>query len=161
MHVCVIFPGAFFCLCNVLSLSLLSFTLSSLFVWSNETMNIWTHLLGLIYFFYLLIYDNFSLLEDSHSDFGDNLTFTLMDSAFMVRDSFTLSLYLCVLFFLCPDLHVLFRIFSSFQLHIRVGEQDMAQTGFRRNICWSLRLLLPRGILCFLLSRSKRLIYSI
>ena len=116
------FSRSFFCLYNVLCLSLLSFTLSSLFVWSNETMNIWTHLLGLIYFFYLLIYDNFSLLEDSHSDFGDNLTFTLMDSAFMVRDPFTLSLYLRVLFFLCPDLHVLFRIFSSFQLHIGIGK---------------------------------------
>ncbi|XP_003382442.1 PREDICTED: progestin and adipoQ receptor family member 3-like [Amphimedon queenslandica] len=55
----------------------------SLFIWSNETMNIWTHLLGFLYFFYLLINDNLSLLEDSHSDFGDNLTFTLMDSAFM------------------------------------------------------------------------------
>ena len=119
---CNFFRSFFVCVMFSLSLSLLSFTLSSLFVWSNETMNIWTHLLGLIYFFYLLIYDNFSLLEDSHSDFGDNLTFTLMDSAFMVRDSFTLSLYLHVLFYLCSDLHVLFRIFSSFQLHIGVGE---------------------------------------
>ena len=77
-------------------------------------MNIWTHLLGFLYFFYCLINDNLSLLEDSHSDFGDNLTFTLMDSAFMVRIEIYILYYVVYLIFsqTCMFCSAAFHLFN-------------------------------------------------
>lgn len=104
---------------------------NSLFIWSNETLNIWTHLLGFMYFMYLLVFDNLSLMEDPHGDFGDNLTFTLMDIAYMVCERkrgiyfifFTCSLSFFVLLSLCfssllLSLTLSFSLsFSSFSLN--------------------------------------------
>jgi len=38
--------------------------LKSVFIWSNETINIWTHLLGWIFFFSLMLYDNLVVLPE-------------------------------------------------------------------------------------------------
>jgi len=43
----------------------------SLFTWSNESVNIWSHLIGFFIFLYLLIYDNvvsFPVLDCSFTD---------------------------------------------------------------------------------------------
>ncbi len=47
-------------------------------------MNIWTHLVGLMYFLYLLYEDNFVFLPDHGSDIGDHITFIFFDFCCMV-----------------------------------------------------------------------------
>ena len=52
---------------------------------SNETVNIWSHMLGLIYFTLLQINDNFHFLPENGADAGDHFTFTVMNLCFQVR----------------------------------------------------------------------------
>ena len=51
---------------------------------SNETVNIWSHMLGLIYFTLLQIDDNFHFLPENGADAGDHFTFTIMNLCFQV-----------------------------------------------------------------------------
>ena len=68
-----------------LSLSLLS--PPSTLICSNETVNIWSHLFGLVYFTLLMLDDNFSFLPDNGGDWGDHLTFTILSFCFQVSFS--------------------------------------------------------------------------
>ncbi len=52
---------------------------------SNETVNIWSHLIGFVYFALLMIDDNLSFLPGNGSDWGDHLTFTILNLCFLVR----------------------------------------------------------------------------
>ena len=52
---------------------------------SNETVNIWSHMLGLIYFTLLQINDNFHFLPENGADAGDHFTFTVMNLCFQVK----------------------------------------------------------------------------
>ena len=54
-------------------------------MWSNETVNIWSHMLGLVYFAVLLLDDLFSFLPENGAELNDYLTFALLDFCFMVR----------------------------------------------------------------------------
>ena len=56
---------------------------------TNETVNIWSHLLGLLYFMFLTLHDNFFFLPQNRADFGDHLTFTILDFCFQVESSLT------------------------------------------------------------------------
>jgi predicted membrane channel-forming protein YqfA (hemolysin III family) len=53
-------------------------------MWSNETINIWSHLLGLVYFILLLMDDVFLFLPQYNADFGDYFTFTILTLCFQV-----------------------------------------------------------------------------
>lgn len=59
--------------------SMLPFSLccKSLFVWSNETINIWSHLTGCFIFLFLIFYDNLFALPNSRATFSDHLIVTL------------------------------------------------------------------------------------
>ena len=57
----------------------------SAFMCTNETVNIWSHLLGLLYFMFLTLHDNFFFLPQNRADFGDHLTFTILDLCFQVE----------------------------------------------------------------------------
>ncbi|XP_028394172.1 progestin and adipoQ receptor family member 3-like [Dendronephthya gigantea] len=50
--------------------------LTSLFQLNNETMNIWTHLLGFVIFFILFIYSNSVTIPSSHGGYIDHAVFT-------------------------------------------------------------------------------------
>ena len=58
--------------------------LCSAFILSNETVNIWSHLLGLIYFTLLQFEDNIYFLPDHQGSIGDHMTFTIMNLCFQV-----------------------------------------------------------------------------
>lgn len=64
--------------------SLLHDNFCSACILSNETVNIWSHLLGLIYFTLLQFNDNLYFLPDHGSTFGDHMTFTAMNLCFQV-----------------------------------------------------------------------------
>ena len=49
-------------------------------------MNIWSHVLGLIYFTLLQINDNFHFLPENGADAGDHFTFTVMNLCFQVMN---------------------------------------------------------------------------
>jgi len=36
--------------------------IKSIFMWTNETLNIWTHIFGCLFFFFLMLYDNLILM---------------------------------------------------------------------------------------------------
>lgn len=54
-----------------------SLCLKSLFIWNNETINIWSHLLGFMVFFFLTFYDNMVLLPLLKSSYTDHIIVTL------------------------------------------------------------------------------------
>jgi predicted membrane channel-forming protein YqfA (hemolysin III family) len=56
----------------------------STFIWSNETINIWSHLLGLVYFAMLLMDDVFGLLPQNNAQFGDYFIFTILSLCFQI-----------------------------------------------------------------------------
>ena len=58
--------------------------LRSLLVWSNESINIWTHLIGIVYFTFLILEDNFAFLPEHKGEFGDHLTFTCLTLCFQI-----------------------------------------------------------------------------
>ncbi|XP_064595115.1 progestin and adipoQ receptor family member 3-like [Liolophura sinensis] len=49
----------------------------SLFIWSNETLNIWSHLAGLFIFIYLLLYDNIIVIPANNGSLADHVIITL------------------------------------------------------------------------------------
>ena len=55
-----------------------------MFVMTNETVNIWTHIIGFVYFALILLDDNIMTVPSSNGNLGDHLTFSIMDSCFMV-----------------------------------------------------------------------------
>ncbi|KAJ8319171.1 hypothetical protein KUTeg_004262 [Tegillarca granosa] len=54
-----------------------SLCLKSLFLWSNETVNIWSHLLGFFVFLFLMLYDNLIALPYLKSGYTDHLIVTI------------------------------------------------------------------------------------
>ena len=68
------------------------FFLPSLFVLSNETINIWSHLSGLFYFLYLALYDNFVYIPERNGSFPDHMVFSALLIGFQV--SLALPLFL-------------------------------------------------------------------
>lgn len=51
--------------------------MKSLFVWSNETLNIWTHLLGFLVFLILMLYDNLIAIPRLRGQMTDHIVMTL------------------------------------------------------------------------------------
>lgn len=49
----------------------------SIFVWSNESINIWSHLLGFLIFLLLMVYDNLIILPKTGSSFSDYFVVSL------------------------------------------------------------------------------------
>lgn len=58
--------------------------IKSIVICSNETVNIWSHLIGLFSFTVLLFLDNLSFLPATAASWGDHLTFTVMCCCFQV-----------------------------------------------------------------------------
>ncbi|CAH1794523.1 unnamed protein product [Owenia fusiformis] len=54
-----------------------SLCLKSLFVWSNESINIWSHLLGFMIFVVLMIYDNAIGVPNHNGSWSDHIIVTL------------------------------------------------------------------------------------
>uniref|UniRef100_A0A1I7ZKH0 Progestin and adipoQ receptor family member 3 n=1 Tax=Steinernema glaseri TaxID=37863 RepID=A0A1I7ZKH0_9BILA len=54
-----------------------SLCVKSAFHWTNETINIWSHFLGFLYFSWCQIYNNFYRLPNIHAASSDHLVFTL------------------------------------------------------------------------------------
>ncbi|XP_069123270.1 progestin and adipoQ receptor family member 3-like [Argopecten irradians] len=54
-----------------------SLCLKSLFVWNNETINIWSHLMGFMVFFFLMFYDNIIVLPILKTSYTDHIIVTL------------------------------------------------------------------------------------
>lgn len=63
---------------------LLCCPLFSMFTLNNETVNIWTHVIGFVYFALLLIDDNILLIPQGGGNYGDHLAFTVMDVCYLV-----------------------------------------------------------------------------
>ena len=55
-----------------------------MFTLNNETINIWTHVIGFVYFALLLIDDNILLIPQGGGNYGDHLAFTVMDVCYLV-----------------------------------------------------------------------------
>ncbi|KAL8586817.1 hypothetical protein ACOMHN_052693 [Nucella lapillus] len=51
--------------------------MKSLLVWNNETLNIWSHLLGFMLFLVLMLYDNLIAIPKLKADFTDHVILTL------------------------------------------------------------------------------------
>ena len=49
----------------------------SLFVWSNESMNMWSHLVGLLIFFILMLHDNLVVVPGVQGSFSDHAVLTI------------------------------------------------------------------------------------
>ncbi|XP_078577924.1 progestin and adipoQ receptor family member 3-like isoform X1 [Branchiostoma floridae x Branchiostoma japonicum] len=56
--------------------------LKSLCVLSNETVNIWSHLLGFVLFFILGVYDNLVTIPGVHGTYNDHLIYTVFLACF-------------------------------------------------------------------------------
>ncbi|XP_071829342.1 progestin and adipoQ receptor family member 3-like [Apostichopus japonicus] len=56
--------------------------IQSLFYWSNESVNIWTHLIGFLIFLLLGVYDNLILLPSYDATFWDYIVYTLCLTCF-------------------------------------------------------------------------------
>jgi predicted membrane channel-forming protein YqfA (hemolysin III family) len=61
-------------------------TIFSLFQLTNETVNIWTHLLGCLIFFALLIYSNAVTIPSVHGGYADHVVFTCFLLFYQVCD---------------------------------------------------------------------------
>ena len=56
----------------------------SMFTLTNETINIWTHLIGFMYFSFTLLEDNAVVIPKAGGDYGDHFTFTIMGVCYLV-----------------------------------------------------------------------------
>lgn len=65
----------------------------SIFVWSNESVNIWSHLLGFLVFLLLLLYDNLVILPRTNSSFSDYFVVSLGLLCYQVCGPSALSCY--------------------------------------------------------------------
>ena len=69
-----------------------------MFTLNNETVNIWIHVVGFVYFALLLIDDNILLIPQGGGSYGDHLAFTVMDVCYLVSRPVTVHLFLlCVI----------------------------------------------------------------
>jgi hypothetical protein len=59
--------------------------LKSMFSLTNETFNIWTHVLGFVYFSLVLLEDNIVLIPEAEGNYGDHFTFSIMNICYLVR----------------------------------------------------------------------------
>ena len=66
-----------------------------MFTLNNETVNIWTHVVGFVYFALLLIDDNILLIPQGGGNYGDHLAFTVMDVCYLVSWQCHCSLCVC------------------------------------------------------------------
>lgn len=69
----------------------------SLFTWNNESMNIWSHLVGFFIFFVLMIWDNALWIPQSHGSSSDHfiISVTLLCYQFCMLCSAGYHLFLC------------------------------------------------------------------
>ncbi|XP_022085832.1 progestin and adipoQ receptor family member 3-like [Acanthaster planci] len=58
--------------------------IQSTFLWSNETVNVWSHLIGFLIFLALMIYDNLVTIPKLNGVLNDHLIYTLYLSCFQV-----------------------------------------------------------------------------
>ena len=63
--------------------------ISSLLMWNNETLNIWSHLLGFLLFLVLMLYDNLITIPKLKGELTDHVVMTLGLMCYQV----TLSLF--------------------------------------------------------------------
>eukprot|EP00794_Sanderia_malayensis_P016884 gene16884-18590_t len=56
--------------------------LKSILMWTNESLNIWTHLLGGLWFLITIAYDNFIYIPEINGSFQDHLIVTVFDICF-------------------------------------------------------------------------------
>lgn len=63
--------------------------IKSLFVLSNESINIWSHLVGFFYFFYLLLVDTFVTIPENDGTFSDYVVLTLLLAGYMTSMLFS------------------------------------------------------------------------
>ncbi|XP_020602180.1 progestin and adipoQ receptor family member 3-like [Orbicella faveolata] len=63
--------------------------MKSLFVLSNESINIWSHLVGFLYFFYLLLVDNLVRIPDHNGTFSDHAVLTSLLIGYMISMFFS------------------------------------------------------------------------
>ena len=59
---------------------------------SNESINIWSHLVGFVFFFYLLLADNLVRIPENNGTFSDHVVLALLLIGFMVKLNFMYSL---------------------------------------------------------------------
>ncbi|XP_070544927.1 progestin and adipoQ receptor family member 3-like isoform X2 [Ptychodera flava] len=59
-----------------------SLCIKSLFVWSNETLNIWTHLIGFFIFLFLCIYDNVVIIPRYEGTWVDHVMYSVFLTCF-------------------------------------------------------------------------------
>ncbi|XP_074646102.1 progestin and adipoQ receptor family member 3-like [Tubulanus polymorphus] len=71
--------------------------LKSMFMWSNETINIWSHFLGCILFFLLMFYDNFVFIPSLKGSYIDHfmITVSLLCFQFCLLSSAGFHLFMC------------------------------------------------------------------
>lgn len=67
---------------------LFTFSSFSLFVFSNESINVWSHLVGFFYFFCLLLFDNLVTIPESSGTTSDYVVLSLLLSGYMVKKKY-------------------------------------------------------------------------
>ena len=67
----------------------------SLFFMTNETINIWTHILGFLIFFGLFLYSNFVTIPSHQGGYGDHVVFTSYLISYQVSEY---ELFSCLLY---------------------------------------------------------------
>jgi len=55
-----------------------------MFLWTNETMNIWSHLGGFFLFLFLMLYDNIIEIPYHHGSLADHFVVTIGLICYMV-----------------------------------------------------------------------------
>lgn len=63
--------------------------IKSLFVLSNESINIWSHLVGFFFFFYLLLVDNLVRIPENNGTFSDHVVLTSLLIGYMISMFFS------------------------------------------------------------------------
>ncbi|XP_038060273.1 progestin and adipoQ receptor family member 3-like [Patiria miniata] len=58
--------------------------IKSTFLWSNETVNVWSHLIGFLIFLALTIYDNLVTIPNFNGTLSDHLIYTVFLTCFQV-----------------------------------------------------------------------------
>lgn len=56
--------------------------MKSVFMWTNESLNIWTHLIGGLWFLFVIIYDNFVHIPNIGGSLHDHIIATIFDVCF-------------------------------------------------------------------------------
>ena len=61
-------------------------------MWSNESLNIWSHLIGGIWFLLVLFYDNLETVPNANGQLQDHVIVTIFDICFAVSSLYFLSI---------------------------------------------------------------------